>query len=463
MFMLTQLGRFLGLFGLCFFLIGFVHSSSLMYMVGLFSVGVLLTAAVLAFRSVRDIECERDIPSATVYSGDPVDGRIRIIERRSRWRMLELFDQHTNLVSGHTTRRRMTLMTEGRNAPAVVGGVRQVTRHSGRGQIIEVRDPVRFSRRGLYKLGPLTIHGYDPFGLLYQSRTISLESELIVYPRPLPMTESVMGGLGARRQTEVRPVGRAGESADFHGIRPYVQGDDLRHVHWKATAHSGNLTIKQYEYRASGAVQVVLDLQRGQHLGEREYSSLEASITLAASVLSHVLGMGNNAGLIATSAELQTLAPESGERQLHRALEMLALAKDDGAIPLSNVLAGSESQYSRRCTTVVISATTEMNLIGALLALQGRSTQVLLVLLDARSYADAEMQDRPKHSLLTLASSPLDLKKSLEVLVPSRRRLPDEHAHATLAQAAAAAGIEVYSIGASLPLHQALQGIRMRM
>lgn len=220
----TQLGRYIGLFGLCFFLIGFVHASSIMYLVGMFCFGVLFTAALLAWRAVRNLRCERELPSSAVFSGDPVEGKIRIIEERSRWRMLEIFDEHTNLISGTQTRRRMTLMTEGRGVPAVVAGTRTPTHVHGREQSVEVRDVVRFARRGLYRLGPITIHGYDPFGLLYQPRVLPVQRDLIVYPRPLPMAEMAYAAGGVRRQVEVRPVGRAGESADFHGIRPYVQG-----------------------------------------------------------------------------------------------------------------------------------------------------------------------------------------------------------------------------------------------
>jgi uncharacterized protein (DUF58 family) len=459
----TQLGRYLGLFGLCFFLIGFVHASAIMYQVCLFCFGVLLTGAVLSFRTVRNLRCERELPAHAVYSGDPVEGKIRIIEERSRWRMLEIFDEHTNLISGMQTRRRMTLMTEGRGVPAVVAGTRTATHTHGRGQTIEVRDVVRFARRGLYRLGPITIHGYDPFGLLFQPRVMPVQRDLIVYPRPLPMSELAYAAGGVRRQVEVRPVGRAGESADFHGIRPYVQGDDLRRVHWKATAHSGKLAIKQFEYRASGAVQVILDLHAGKHYGEKEYSSLEAAITLAASVINHVVSNGNSVGLVATGAQITSLSPESGDRQLHRALETLALAKDDGAISLAHALAGQQTQVNRRCATVVITADADLALVGALLALRGRSAQVLLVLLDPRSFYEAELADRPKPTLLSIATTPLDLKRGLDGLAHGRHRLPDPGATAALAAAATASGVDVYTIGANLPLHQALQGIRMRM
>ncbi|MHB9022623.1 MAG: DUF58 domain-containing protein [Armatimonadota bacterium] len=457
----STLGRIIFLFGLCFFLIGFIHAAPLMYMVAAFCFSIFVIAIILAWRSLRDIDCRRDLTGSTVFSGDPLESTITIAERKSRWRMLEVLDRHINTVTDQVTRRRMTLLTEGGDArSAMVAGVRQSVRVDLQGnRLLVIRDVIRFSRRGLYRLGPLTIQGHDPFGLLYVSRSIPLKHDIIVYPRPLPMPELVLGGLGGRQTTEVRPMGHAGESADFHGIRPYVQGDDLRRVHWKATAHTGKLAIKEYEYRFSGAVQVILDLQKGVHVGDRDFSTLEAAITLAVSVLKHVLDRGNQAGLLATGAQVLNLPGESGERQMHRALEALALAKDDGAVPLAKALASGEAQPARRNTVIVITPTVDRSVIGPLLALHGRSAQVLLVLIDQQSFYEAEMETRrSRNPLLSLVRG-----GPLERPAPTRRDIPTTEEHRFLLSAAAAAGIEVFPITANLPLHQALQGIRMRM
>ncbi len=466
MVVFSGLGRLVSLFVVCFFAIGYVHGSALMYMVALFCFAALCGGAFFSWRSMQKLSCKRQLTVSTVFSGDPLEGYLQFVEQRSRWRMLEVFDQHTNLISGDTTRRRMALMTERKGVNiALVAGARQQARYdlSGR-RVTEVRDVIRFARRGFYHLGPLTVYSHDPFGLCYLARTFAAEHDIIVYPRPLPIPDLVLKGLrgGGRQNTEIRPVGRAGESPDFHGIRPYVQGDDLRRVHWKATAHTGKLAIKEFEYRYTGAVQVILDLQHGLHTGTREFSTLEAAITLAASVLNHVIGMGNQAGLFATGEQLVSLAQESGQRQLHRSLETLALAKDDGVIPLAKALASDEAYATRRCTAIVVTPSVDKTVISSLLALHARSSHVLLVLLDSHSFYETEREaNRPRNPLLALAKGPLSLKGLVGRNAPPP---PATHeAHVELLHAAAAAGIEVFPISANVPLHQALQGIRMRM
>ena len=460
----SNLGRMVGLFGVCFFLIGYVHGSVLMYMVSLFCFAIILGGAFFAWISLRNLKCTRSTTGLTVFSGDPLEGKVQLVETASRSRLLEIYDQHTNLITGLTTRRRVSLMIErGTRAGAIVAGTRQTMRQEGKTRVLEVRDVLRFARRGHYHLGPLIVRAHDPFGLCFLSRLFPQEFSVIVYPRPLPIPEMVVGGAAGRQTTEVRPMGRAGESADFHGIRPYVQGDDLRRVHWKATAHTSKLAIKEFEYRYSGAVQVILDLQHGVHCGAKEYATLESAITLAASVLNHVLGNGNQAGLLATGAQIVSLPQESGQRQLHRALEALALARDDGSVHIAQALAGGVGQLSRRCTTIVITPTVDPTVIGSMLAVRGRSAQVLLVLIDRSSFADAEQEQlKARKPLLALARTPLEMT-GLANLMHTRRDIPSHDEHVNLVRAAAAAGIEVYPIGANTPLHQALQGIRMHM
>ncbi len=463
MIYLTQLGRLVGLFALAFFLIGFVNSSFYMYIVAIFCLAVLIAGGLFAWIGTRRLECHRTLPAATTFSGDPLDSQLSLIERRPHWRILEVYDQVVNLTIGGDKRRKMTVLMEERQPRAIVSGVRQPLEPApGGGRAVVVRDMLRFSQRGLHRIGPLTIHSFDPLGLVYLPTTLPGHNEVIVYPQPLPIPEVVLGGAGGRQTVEVRPVGRAGESADFHGIRPYVQGDDLRRVHWKATAHTGKLAIKEFEYRYSGSIQVILDLQAGVYLGGGEQSSRETAVTLAASVLNHVLQAGNQAGLFATGSTVLALSAESGQRQLHRALEALALARDDGSTGIAKALASGEIPLSRRCTTIVITPTTDTAVIGPLLALRGRAAQAMLVLIDARSFHDAHLEaTRPKNPLLAL-TRPITMQ-TLSGGNSLRRTLPTVEDHRTLMHGAMAAGLDVLAVTAEVPLHVALQGIRMRI
>jgi len=456
---LTSQGRIIGIWFLITSLIGFVHASVIMYIFSVIIMAALLSSWYLAVRGMKNMKITREVHASTITSGDPLPTMLLIREEKACWRMLELHDNHTNLINNETSHRQLTMLLEDtRSTTATIGGKRQtVTQLGGKKRELEIPDMLRFPYRGLYRLGPIELQSYDPFGLIYVTRNIDIDKEVIVYPRALPMPDALLTGAGGRQESAVRPSGRAGESAEFHSIRPYTEGDDLRRVHWKASAHSGNMVVKEYEYRNAGAVQVILDLQQSAHAGVGYHSTLENAITLSSSILTHVVGMGNQMGMFTTGEKMVQLPQESGQRQLHRALETLALAKADGKATLARAMLSNEAPSSRRCTSIVISPSLDIELIGALLNLRGKSAQLLLVLIDPSQYVIEEMEEVATHSKVPSAISVFtqgyDLKAQVNAANVSRT------AHKRLLNAAINAGIEVISVDSHTPLNQALQSI----
>ena len=51
-----------------------------------------------------------------------------------------------------------------------------------------------------------------------------------------------------------------GSSIDFQDHRPYLPGDDPRHIDWRAYARTGNYTMKLYREEVSPSVDLVLDV-----------------------------------------------------------------------------------------------------------------------------------------------------------------------------------------------------------
>lgn len=106
------------------------------------------------------------------------------------------------------------------------------------------------TRRGPLPLGRFTVETRYPVGLFRAWAHLEFERRALVYPRPgppLPLPPSP-GDRGDER-------GRAGRGDDeFGGVRAYVEGDALRSLHWKASARTGSLVVKQYEKSAGGTV-----------------------------------------------------------------------------------------------------------------------------------------------------------------------------------------------------------------
>lgn len=116
-------------------------------------------------------------------------------------------------------------------------------------------------KRGHLTVGPLDLSFEDPFGLtrsvVRASRAITLtvHAELI----ELDALQALAGRDPTADQHKRRTLASGGD--EFFALRPYVSGDELRRVHWRASARTGDLVVKQEERPRTGRVTVLLDRQ----------------------------------------------------------------------------------------------------------------------------------------------------------------------------------------------------------
>jgi uncharacterized protein (DUF58 family) len=157
---------------------------------------------------------------------------------------------------------------------------------------------LRARRRGRHLVGPLTIETSDPFGLVHREHRLAGTSAVIVLPRRRELMR--LGSLGLSDDGSGNPSHQhAGNGADDVIARAYLAGDAVKRLNWKATAHRGELMVRQEERQANPRAAVYLDCDPStqgtarDRAGEWEYSPMfEWSVVAAASVVTHLVGEG---------------------------------------------------------------------------------------------------------------------------------------------------------------------------
>lgn len=161
-------------------------------------------------------------------------------------------------------------------------------------------------RRGRYALGPLRSRVVDPFGLVERNTSGTATSSLLVVPHVQPLGTAGPvdghGGEGSRRSIAVH-----GE--DDVSIREYRRGDDLRKVHWRATARTGELKVRLEERPWRARTTVLLDTRRPAHLIAPQHEpdpadSLEWAVEAAASIAVALGRRGNDVRVVTERGEL---------------------------------------------------------------------------------------------------------------------------------------------------------------
>ncbi|MFC4113789.1 DUF58 domain-containing protein [Nonomuraea zeae] len=126
-----------------------------------------------------------------------------------------------------------------------------------KGAVRTVSYPLPTEVRGEIPVGPLRLVRADPFGLTRRVREYGLPATLLVRPRTvaLPVPPSGKAHHLEGPTSDNAPSG----TVTFHTLREYVVGDDLRHVHWRSSARTGTLMVRQLIDASLPTTTVVLD------------------------------------------------------------------------------------------------------------------------------------------------------------------------------------------------------------
>jgi uncharacterized protein (DUF58 family) len=116
--------------------------------------------------------------------------------------------------------------------------------------------PLLFPRRGVYREEAFRIVTRFPFGFLQKARRLDLASEALVYPSVEATAEFVDVIPGIQGAIESLAKGRG---QDLYALRDYQPTDSARHVHWKASARSGSLMVREFAREDDCRVVLILD------------------------------------------------------------------------------------------------------------------------------------------------------------------------------------------------------------
>src|SRR4051812_24114115 len=167
-------------------------------------------------------------------------------------------------------------------------------------QASSVAYTVRADARGRYEIGPLVVRLTDPFGLCELTRSFPSAERLTVIPQVVPLpNQRLAGEYAGSGESRARSVAVHGE--DDAATREYRQGDDLRRVHWRSTARTGELMVRREEQPWESRATVVLDTRTYAHRGEGPTASFEWAVSAAASISMHLRAAGYKLRLVTGS------------------------------------------------------------------------------------------------------------------------------------------------------------------
>ena len=166
-------------------------------------------------------------------------------------------------------------------------------------QQITRRHRVKCVSRGHYKATSAVLTGGDLFGIARRTRNVELESTITVYPAPVSAEDLPLPSLKWQGDLVVKRYIMP-DVFLYGGIRDYAMGDAMKSIHWGASAATGSLKVKQFDFTASPKLLIVLNMQPTETVwGEvpmAERPVMEEGIRLATSIALHLLNNGIEVG-----------------------------------------------------------------------------------------------------------------------------------------------------------------------
>jgi len=336
-----------------------------LYQLAMLLLATLLAGYLLPRFNLRGIEVSRELPRETV-EGEQIEVRLSLRANGLLARyMLQVRDRLPFL--------------ERPDYPVLIARLAGVR---------EYRYPIECERRGIHRLGPLSVRSEFPLALLNVERQIdNSASTITVLPRPFPLRRLALSGAAGfpTGGHQVAAVSRGQDS--FAGIREYRRGDSMRHIHWRASARRDEWIVREYEQVENAELVLVLNTCRRDNVGRGRESSFEYGVRIAASLARFATDNGHKVGLFRQQREqLHWLPPDAGETHYRHLLEHLAATEADGEGDYGQLVASAALLAGRQCRLVLFH-TLNSSMPEGWTSLPGRAERApLQVLFDAASF-----------------------------------------------------------------------------
>jgi uncharacterized protein (DUF58 family) len=269
---------------------------------------------------------------------------------------------------------------------------------------------IKFIERGKYEIGPVNIIVQDILGTIIKVISIPIIKKVTVFP--LIRSYGIL-------DLEARKTGpwpgsiiskRLGTSMEFHALKDYITGDDVRKINWKASARFRRLISNEYESENVTDSIIVIDANNLTSKTEYEKRTLEACVSGAAALSYELLAQGNRVGLICLGGMRNWIKPGFGKRQLLKILYMLAEVKPGKELPADQVLLLLTPYMIKSGSKIFfISPLMDESIIGAVedLIREGYSVTVIFALCDSSDLSIEILnlqRNIIKHNLLQISN-----------------------------------------------------------
>ncbi|MFC1909735.1 DUF58 domain-containing protein [Chloroflexota bacterium] len=280
-------------------------------------------------------------------------------------------------------------------------------------------------KRGLFRLGSVRITATDPLGLFSKINSMGIEHKITVCPQTVSLPH--FEPLAYRGFNYGAHLPTSQVSTNVATVREYVNGDELTHLHWRTTAHTGKLMVKLFDpersSRAIRRVWNVLDMQQSLMAGEGLQSTEEYGLTIAASIMKKYIDQGCEVGFSAFGDRQYHFNIDYGQEHLRNMLYAMAVMQASGSEPIEQLIPDVARHLNEESLLVIITPSVSERLAFTLRQAVKSGCLIAAVLLDAPSFG-ATKQGNIFRTLISNSVQVYSVKCGDDISVTMNSRKP---------------------------------------
>ena len=259
---------------------------------------------------------------------------------------------------------------------ALAGGSNPIAIHLGAGEERELPVRLRCVRWSSAEVGEVWLRARDRVGLVRYEGRVDRRRPLRIYPTPERLRRLLAPAkTQATTGSVVAPI-RA-EGLEFADTRPFVPGDRVRSVNWRATARRDSLVVNERHPDRNADVVIFLDSFAEARASDE--GTFEHAVRAAATLVTGFLERRDRVGLVAFGGILRWLQPGGGLAQRYRLVDALLETgvefsyawKDVNVIPARTLPPGA--------LVVALTPLLDERTVSALVDLRGRGHDLVVL------------------------------------------------------------------------------------
>ena len=160
------------------------------------------------------------------------------------------------------------------------------------------------NRRAVIVAGPAVSVRGDQLGLMRRTVRWADPVELFVHPVTARLKPSAAGLVRDLEGEITKTI--TNNDISFHALRAYEPGDDRRYVHWRTSARTGQLMVRQFEETRRSQLTIVFNADKRSYASDEEF---ELAVSVMASLGVQVLRDGTKLKVVSEKVLLRTISP----------------------------------------------------------------------------------------------------------------------------------------------------------